>query len=83
MKLKIFATHSRGFRVVKAVAVIPESKTNGIKRRQKTFTVRTVAPQFAVSELQKTFEAAAGRWEQKVLSRPHEEEHETEQELMV
>lgn len=83
MKLKIFATQSHGFRVVKAVAVIPESKPNGIKRRQKTFTVRTVAPQFAVSEMEKAFQAAANRWEQKVLATPHQEEHEPEQELQV
>jgi len=83
MKLKIFATERRGYRVVKAIAIIPESKTKGIKRRQKTFTVRTVAPQFAVNELQKTFEAAATRWEHDVLQAPTQSDHEQEQELCV
>lgn len=68
MKLKIFATGCRGFRVVKAVAIIPKSKTIGVTRRQKTFTVRTVAPDFAISELQKSFEAAASRWETKIMN---------------
>lgn len=63
MKLKIFATESRGFKVVKAVAVITKPA-----RRQKTFVLRTVAPNFAVTEMQKAFEAAAARWECATLS---------------
>lgn len=80
MKLKIFATECRGFRVVKAVAVTTDYLN---KRRQKTFTVRTVAPQFAVSEMQKAFEAAANRWQEKVLANPERHETEIQQEVMV
>lgn len=68
MKLKILSTQSRGYRVVKCVAII-----NQPKRRQKTFTVRTVAPDLAAEELQKSFAAEAGRWEVKTLEKLKQE----------
>lgn len=80
MKLKIFATECRGFRVVKAVAFTVDTQQ---KRRQKTFTVRTVAPEFAATEMQRAFESAAYRWEQKLRVIPGWEDHEQQQELQV
>lgn len=80
MKLKIFASESRGFRVVRAVAVINKSKAFGIiSRRQKTFTVRTVAPNFAISELERAFKSEASRWENKILARISEKKDKTSQ----
>jgi hypothetical protein len=70
MKLSIFPTVTAdGYRVVKAKAVINPSVALGIpKRRQKTWTVRTVAPELAARENRHMFEAEASRWEQKVMA---------------
>lgn len=80
MKLKIFATESRGLRYVKAVAVTVDSQK---KRRQKTFSIRNVAPEYAVSEMQGAFQAAANRWQDKVLAGPQQDEQDQEQELTL
>lgn len=69
MKLTITPTQRGGYRIVKAFAVIEKSAKDGIPaRRQKTWTVRTVAPEFVAKSCAVMFEAEAKRWEAKVMS---------------
>lgn len=52
-----------------AKAVIYPSKKSGIqKRRQKTWRLQSVAPEFTLKEQGPAIEAAARRWEQSVLN---------------
>lgn len=70
MKFTIQSTLNRGFRVVKSRAVINKSQKLKIDRRyQKTWTVRTVAPDFAVNEMHHSIECEAKRWEEKVMKK--------------
>ena len=72
MKLTIEPIESGAtqLRYVRCVAVIPESKKNGVPRRyQKTWKVRTVAPNFATEEMRFSFEQNARRWEANVMAR--------------
>lgn len=58
------------YRVVKAVAVIPKSKKNGVPRRfQKSWKQRTVAPNFACEEMRPAFEAEANRWQARIMAK--------------
>ena len=70
MKLSITSTvTAAGYRVVKAKAVINPSVALGIsKRRQKTWTVRTVAPELVISECGPMFESEAARWQSRVMA---------------
>ena len=69
MTLTIQPCELRGLRHVKAFAVINKSKKLGIPRRyQKSWSQKTVAPNFACEEMRKSFEALAKRWEQKVMA---------------
>lgn len=70
MKLKITVGEVRGLRCVRARAVINKSKKLGIPRRySKTFTTKTVAPNFVAEDAKPTFEAAAKKWEQGILAK--------------
>lgn len=61
---------STQYRYVRCVAVIPKSKKLGVPRRyQKTWKVRTVAPEFSCEEMKVSFMAHAKRWEQQTLER--------------
>lgn len=60
----------RGLRCVRFVAVINKSKKLGItKRYQKTWSCKTVAPEYTLEEMKSSFEANAKRWEEKVMGR--------------
>ncbi len=68
MKLTIKSTENRGYRVVKALAIISKSIKKGIPRRfQKTWTMRTVAPEFTAIEMETSIKAEAARWEAKII----------------
>lgn len=72
MKLTIFPIQSArtGYRYVVAKAVINKSVKLGIPNRvQKTWKVRTVAPNFACEEMKPSFEAQAARWQSKVMAK--------------
>lgn len=70
MKLAIGPSERNGFRVIRAFAVISKSIKSGIPRRfQKTWCVRTVAPEYGATEHADMFKAEALRWEKKVLER--------------
>ncbi len=57
-------------RCVRVVAVIAKSRKQGIPRRyQKTWTMKTVAPEFTVDEMRPAAEAEAKRWEEKVMAK--------------
>ncbi len=69
MKLHIFESTHFGLRSVKALAIIYKSVKQGIPRKfQKTWNMKTVAPEFTIKELKPTIEAEAKRWEAKVLA---------------
>lgn len=79
MKLTIqpIQSDSTGYRYVVCRAVINKSVKLGIPRRmQKTWKVRTVAPNFAVEEMKSSFEANAKRWEEKVLRKIRDDQRE-------
>lgn len=70
--MKLTITPSLFFKTpsVRARAVISKSTKLGIPRRfQKTWNLRTVAPQFGSEQLKTTIEAEAKRWEEKVMAR--------------
>lgn len=71
MKLTIASkVTANQYRIVKAVAVIKKSKKLGIPRRfQRTVKVRTVAPDFALEEMRKSFEKDFERWEKRVMAK--------------
>lgn len=71
MKLKIFPSLIYGDqRCVRARAVINKSKKLKIPRRfTKTWSMKTVAPEFDAVELEKTIRAEAERWEKKVMAK--------------
>lgn len=71
MKLTITPTENgRGYRVVKVFAVISKSAKLGIPRRyQKTWNVRTVAPNFVSEECKTMFEKEASRWEARIMDK--------------
>jgi len=72
MKLTIEPVESAAtqLRYVRCVAIIPKSKKNGVPRSyQKTWKVRTVAPNFASDEMRFSFEQNAKRWEAKVMDK--------------
>lgn len=70
MKLTIKATENRGYRVVKALAVISKSKKLGVARRfQKTWTMRTCAPKFTAVEMEPSIKAESERWEAKIMQK--------------
>jgi len=59
-----------GYRYAVAKAVINKSAKKGIPRRyQRTWKVRTVAPNFSAEEMRSSFEANAKRWEAKVMEK--------------
>lgn len=63
-----FLSDRTQFRYVRCVAIIPKSKKLGIPRQfQRTWKVRTVAPEFTTEEMRASFEAEAKRWEQKIM----------------
>ena len=70
MKLHIFESTYYGLRAVTALAVINKSVKLGIPRRyQKSWTMKTVAPEFTIQEMKSSIEAEAKRWESKTLAR--------------
>lgn len=65
-----YQSPSTQYRYVKCVAVLNKSEKLGIPRRyQKTWKVRTVAPEFSTDEMKSSFMAHAKRWEQQTLER--------------
>lgn len=69
MKIKATTCELRGVRAVRFVAVIPKSAKLGIpKRRQKTWTLETCAPEFTKENERAAIEAEAKRWEAKVMA---------------
>ena len=70
MKCTFIEGELRGLRCVRFKAVINKSKKLGVTRRyQKTWSARTVAPEFTLEQMRHTFEAEAKRWETKVLAK--------------
>lgn len=68
--VKPFQSDATQLRYVKCVAIIPKSAKLGVPRRfQKTWKVRTVAPEFAAEEMKPSFLKVAKRWEQQTLER--------------
>ena len=69
MKLSSKICELRGVRAVRFVAVIPKSKKLKVdKRRQKTWTFETCAPEFTIKEMTPSVTAEAERWEKKILN---------------
>ena len=69
MKITSKICQLRNSRAVRFVAVINKNKKLGIeKRRQKTWSFPTVAPEFTLKEMLPSIEAEAKRWEQKILT---------------
>lgn len=50
-------------------ALIPKSKKLGLPKRQRTWKLLTVAPNFSAEEMKKSYEAEAQRWEAKELAK--------------
>lgn len=70
MKTTFKSGELRGLRCVRFKAVINKSKKLGIPRKfQKTWSVKTVAPEFTLEEMKASFEANAKRWEAKVMEK--------------
>jgi len=70
MNFSISPAEFSGYRYVRAVAVIPKSITLGIPRRyQKTWKVRSVAPEFTIKNEGFIFEREAARWAEKVMAK--------------
>ena len=70
MKLHIFESTYHDLRCVKALAIIPKSKKLGVPRKfQRTWSMKTVAPQFTIQEMKVGIEAEAKRWEAKVMDK--------------
>lgn len=69
MKITSTTCELRGVRAVRFIAVIPKSKKLKIeKRRQKTWTLPTCAPEFTKVNEFPAIEAEAKRWEAKVMA---------------
>ena len=78
MKFTISPAEFSGYRYVRAVAVIPKSKKLGIPRRyQRTWKVRSVAPEFTIKNEWFIFEREAQRWSDKVMAKIKEENNDT------
>ncbi len=77
MKLTITPFHGAG--LVRVFARILESRKLGTPRRQKTWDIKTVAPEFTAENDREIFEREAKRWEQKQLDefKTHESKIET------
>lgn len=56
-----------GYLYVKAFAVI-DVQDGAVRRYQRTWKVRTVAPRLAGGEMEKAFKAEATRWAAKILT---------------
>lgn len=70
MKLKITTGTLRGLRCVRFRATIYPSKKRGIPRRyQKTFTLKTVAPEATAKDMEFAANQEVKRWEAKVMER--------------
>lgn len=54
-------------RVIRCLCVIAASRKLGLRRCQKTFMVKTVAPKFTIKTARKLFTPEARRWEKRVL----------------
>ena len=69
MKLHIFESTYHGLRCVKAMAVIYKSVKKNIPRNfQKTWSTKTVAPEFTIKEMTPAIEAEAKRWEARIMA---------------
>lgn len=69
MKLIITTSTLRGVPCARAQAIIPKSKKLGVpKRRSKTWSLPTVAPEFTSAEIRPMIEAEAKRWETKQMA---------------
>lgn len=69
----------RGLRCVRCVAVINPSSKLGIPRRyQKTWSLKTVAPEYTKQQMEGSFLMEAKRWEQKIMAKIKTKEVKTE-----
>lgn len=69
MKLIITTGTLRGVPCARAQAILPKSKKLGVlKKRQKTWSFQTVAPEFTSAEIRPMIEAEAKRWEAKQMA---------------
>lgn len=69
MKLHIYESVYHDLRCVKATAIIYKSVKKGIPRKyQKTWSMKTVAPEFTIQQMRPSIEAEARRWEAKTMA---------------
>ena len=65
--MKLTITPMSGARIVRVFATIGRSRKQGTKRRQKTWIIKTVAPEHTAKWNASLFEQTAKKWEQKQL----------------